>query len=316
MATITVFGGTGFLGRHIVWSLAKTGAAIRIATRRRDRAYFLRPAGTVGQVVPWACDVNDDASVAAALHGADIAINLTGTLKPSGKTTFQSLHVAAAERIAKAAKDLDLFIHVSAEGLSPSAPSAYARSKAEGEARVRAACPGAVILRPSLVFGPEDNFFNMFAAIAQMSPVLPLVGGGRTRVQPVYVGDVAKAVHKLVADPEPAKYQGRVYELAGPQAYTIRELVETMKAATHQTACLVSVPVPLAKLMGCVTGLFPGRLPTVDQVRMLESDWLPDPELPGLKDLGIAPATVESVLPAYLALYRPGGRFAEKRQAS
>lgn len=316
--TITIFGGTGFLGRHIVWALAKTGATIRIATRSPQHAYFLRPAGTVGQVVPVFCNIRDDASVAAVLKGATHAINLVGILNQSGKNTFYRLHVEAAERIAKAcrANDVALLVHVSALSASLDAPSKYSQSKAQGENKVIHTFPRSVILRPSVIFGPEDTFFNMFASMARFSPMLPLIGGGHTKFQPVYVGDVAKAVRNILEDREAEKYYGQIYEVGGPKTYTFRELMEAMKSCTQQSVFLASVPVPIAKVMGMVGGLLPGKPLTVDNVRTLEKDSIIQPGTPGLKELGVEPTGLEAVLPTYLSHYRPGGKFAQKRQAS
>jgi uncharacterized protein YbjT (DUF2867 family) len=316
--TITVFGGTGFLGRHVIWALAKTGATIRVATRSPQHAYFLRPAGDVGQVVPVFCDVRDDAAVAAVLKGATHAINLVGILNETGRNTFYRIHVEAAERIAKAcrANDLEMLIHVSALGASLDAPSKYAKSKAQGENKVVHAFSRSVILRPSIVFGPEDNFFNMFASMARISPFLPLIGGGHTKFQPVYVGDVARAVCNILEDPMIEKYYGQIYELGGPRTYSFRELLETMKECTRQDVWLTSIPVPLAKLMGFFASALPGKPLTVDKVRALSKDNVIEPGSPGLVQLGVTPTGLEGILPTYLSQYRPGGVFAEKKQIS
>lgn len=316
--TITVFGGTGFLGRHIIWQLAKTGARIRVATRSRSRAYFLRPAGDVGQVTPVFCDVNDDASVAAALKGATHAVNLVGILAEKGKSTFMRIHVEAAERIARAAREenLELLVHISALGVSAEAKSAYARSKAEGESKAIHAFSRTVILRPSVVFGPEDHFFNLFAAMARASSLLPLIGGGKTRFQPVYVGDVAKAVANIVKSPDPENYDGQIFELGGPRAYTFRELLDLMKEYTRLEANYISLPFPAAKLLGFFASILPNPPLTVDQVRSLQGDSVIEENSPGLKELGVEATAAESVLPTYLDKFCPGGRFGEKKQAS
>lgn len=316
--TITVFGGTGFLGRHIIWALAKTGATIRVATRSPKHAYFLRPAGDVAQVVPVFCDIRNDDSVTSVLKGADFAINLVGILNESGRNTFFRIHVEAAERIAKAcrANDLELLVHVSGLSASQDAVSKYSRTKAQGESKAIHAFPRTVVLRPSVVFGPEDNFFNMFAAMARVMPCLPLIGGGRTKFQPVYVGDVAKAVENIVTDPLLEKYFGQIYELGGPKTYSFRELLEAMKACTRQDVFLAPVPAPLAKIMGFFGGILPGKPLTVDQVRTLQRDSVVDPGAPGLKELGVEPTGLDAILPTYLAQYRPGGQFAEKKKAS
>jgi NADH dehydrogenase len=316
--TITVFGGTGFLGRHIIWALAKTGAIIRVATRSPYHAYFLRPAGDVAQVVPVFCDIRNDDSVNQVMKGASHAINLVGILNESGRNTFYRIHVEAAERIAKAAKanNVELLVHVSALGASNDAPSRYGKSKAQGESKVIHAFPRSVVLRPSVVFGPEDNFFNMFAAMARISPFLPLIGGGRTKFQPVYVGDVAQAVNNILTDPAQEKYFGQIYELGGPRVYSFRELLEAMKGCTRQDVRLAPVPVPVAKLMGFFASILPGKPLTVDQVRSLQKDNVIEAGTPGLKELGVDPTGLDAILPTYLSQYVPGGKFAKKRQAS
>lgn len=316
--TITVFGGTGFLGRHIIWALAKSGARIRVATRSPQQAYFLRPAGDVGQVVPVFCDIRNDDSVNAVLKGANEAINLVGVLNESGRNTFFRIHVEAAERIAKAcrANNLDLLVHMSALGASLDAPSKYAKSKAQGENKVVHAFARSVILRPSVVFGPEDHFFNMFASMARISPCLPLIGGGQAKFQPVYVGDIAKAVYNILADTMPEKYYGQIYELGGPRVYTLREIMETVREMTHRNVALAPIPVPVAKLMGFFAGILPGKPLTVDKVRTLARDNVIEAGTPGFRNLGVEPTGIEAILPSYLEQYRPGGRFGDRKQAS
>lgn len=312
--TVTVFGGTGFLGRHIIWQLAKTGARIRVATRSPSRAYFLRPAGTVGQITPFHCDVTNDASVALALKDADVAINLIGILSESGRSTFRRLHVDVAERIARQSKfaGLDLLLHVSALDADANGASNYCRTKAEGEAAVLRGFDRTVIFRPSVVFGPEDRVFNMFAEMARKSPVLPLISGGRKKFQPVYVGDIARAAAHIVADPDAEKYLGHVYTLTGPETVNFRELLETMRKYTRQKFGFISLPAPIAKLLGAVLGLLPNPLLTVDQVRTLSTDSLAPAGTSGLEALGVAPTAMETILPRYLSQYWPGGRFANK----
>jgi len=312
--TVTVFGGTGFLGRHIIWQLAKTGARIRVATRSPSRAYFLRPAGTVGQITPFHCDVTNDASVALALKEADVAINLIGILAESGRSTFKRMHVEVAERIARQSKfaGVDLLLHVSALDADAAAASTYCRTKAEGEAAVQRAFDRTVIFRPSVVFGPEDRIFNLFAEMARKLPMLPLVAGGRKMFQPVYVGDIARAAAHIVGDPDAEKYLGQVYTLTGPETISFRELLETMRKYTRQKFSFLPLPSPLAKLIGAVLGFFPHPLLTVDQVRILSA---PGPVItgaPGLAALGVAPTAMETILPSYLSQYWPGGRFANK----
>jgi len=314
---ITVFGGTGFLGRHIIWQLAKTGATIRVATRNPHRAYFLRPAGSVGQIVPVGCDINNEKSVATVMQGADFAVNLVGILNEKGRSTFKRVHVEAAERIAQQAKfaNVQLLVHFSALGTSANAPSAYGRSKAAGEDAVIHAFSRSVVLRPSVVFGPEDDFFNKFASMARKSPALPLIGGGKTKFQPVYVGDIARAVLNIIADPDTSKYDGHIFELAGPATYSFRQLLQTMTGVTKQDVALVSLPVPVAKLMGVFGALLPKPPLTVDQVRVLASDNIAGEGSAGLKALGVEPTGLESILPSYLSQYWPGGRFAGEKRA-
>lgn len=314
---ITVFGGTGFLGRHIIWQLAKTGATIRVATRMPKRALFLKPAGTVGQVIPFFCDINDDASVRTVMAGATHAVNLVSILNQCGKNTFQRVNVDAAERVARIANEeqLDTLIHVSALGTSSDSLSEYARSKAEGEKRARAAFSRTVTLRPGVVFGPEDNFFNRFAAMARIAPALPLIGGGRTKLQPVYVGDVAQAVLNIIASPDIEKFDGKVFELAQGRAYTFRELMDVMQAQTGQTRGYISLPFGIAKILGAVAGLLSGKPLTADQVKSLQRDSVATPNAPCLADLGVAATSLESILPTYLRQYRAGGAYMPKKQA-
>jgi uncharacterized protein YbjT (DUF2867 family) len=304
---ITLFGGTGFLGRHIVQALAKTGAQIRIATRSPASAYFLKPCGDVGQITPVSCNLHDAASVARALAGSTHVINLVGILFESGRiSTFDNLHHLAAQRIAQAAGEAGVrqLIHVSAIGASAQAASNYARSKAAGEAAVRRAFVDAIILRPSLVFGPEDDFFNRFARMARLSPLLPLVMGGKTRFQPVYVGDIAQAILKLVSCTEVQKHAGKTFELAGPQIMTFRALLELMLQITGRERSFMPLPAPIAKAIGVFGALCPTPPLTVDQVRSLAEDNVASGGLPGLADLGVAPTAMGGILPLYLAQYR------------
>jgi len=305
---VTVFGGSGFIGRYAVRQLARQGWRVNVAVRVAEGAKFLRTAGEVGQVTPLAVSVRDAKAVAAALAGAEAAVNLTGILYESGSQRFEAIHHQGAATIAAAAAQAGIarLVHVSAIGASPQSPAAYARSKAAGEAAVRAAFPAATILRPSVVFGPEDDFFNRFAAMALISPALPLIGGGRTRFQPVYVGDVAEAVCRALSDPATA---GQTYELGGPSVYTFKELMELMLAQIHRRRCLVPLPFGLARLKATFLQMLPAPLLTVDQVRMLERDNVVTPGVPGLAELGIQPTALDAVLPTYLDRFRAGGRF-------
>ena len=299
----TVFGGSGFIGRYAVRNLAREDWLVRAAVRRPDEALFLKTAGVVGQVTPVAANVRDRASVARALAGADTVINLVGILHEGGRQRFQAVQAEGARIIAEEAAKAGArhLIHISAIGADANSDSAYARSKAEGEAAVRQAFPGATILRPSIVFGPEDGFFNRFAQMAMLSPALPLIGGGKTRFQPVYVGDVADAVMKAIASPDAA---GRTYELAGPKVYSFAELMRLMLSEIGRKRLLVPLPFPVASLMGAVAQCLPSPPLTADQVRLLKRDNVPSAGSAGLTDLGIAPTAVEAIIPTYLDRYR------------
>jgi NADH dehydrogenase len=310
----TVFGGSGFIGRYVVTNLARAGWMVRVAVRRPDEALFLKTAGVVGQVTPVAANVRDRASVARAVAGADAVVNLVGILHEGGAQKFATVHAEGAKTIAEEAARAGTrhFVQISAIGADANSSSAYARTKAAGEAAVRQAFPSAVILRPSIVFGAEDGFFNRFARMAQLAPALPLIGGGKTRFQPVYVGDVAAAVVKAIETPEAA---GRTYELAGPKIYSFAELMRIVLHETGRKRALVPLPFPIARLIGCVAQgatsavnavvpILPGPALTVDQVRQLKRDNLPSAGSAGLSDLGITPTGVEAVIPTYLDRYR------------
>jgi NADH dehydrogenase len=306
---VTVFGGTGFLGRHTVRALAKAGHRIRVAVRYPNKGFFLPPYGTVGQIVLARCNVCEADEVRAAVQGAGAVVNLTGILYQSGEQSFEHLHIDAAEAIAQAAKDTGAktLVHVSAIGADKDAAASYAASKGEGEARVRAAFPNAAIVRPSIVFGPEDDFFNRFAGLARFLPGLPLIGGGKTRFQPVFVGDVAAAIAKLADDPA---LGGKTYELGGPTIYTFKELMQIVLEETGRSRMLVPVPFALATLKAMFLQFLPGRLLTPDQVTLLRSDNVvtgPDT----LAALGIPPSSVEAEVPAYLWRYRAKGQYEE-----
>jgi NADH dehydrogenase len=279
---VTVFGGSGFIGRYIVRRLAAEGWVVRVAVRDPVGAAFLKTAGNVGQVVPMRIDLAADNSVVeAAIAGADAVINLVGILHERGRYTFQAIHADA--RLAAGA-GASRFVQISAIGADRNAPAAYARSKAEGEAGVRAAFPGATIFRPSIVFGPEDHFFNRFARMARYSPALPLIGGGVTRFQPVYVGDVAEAIIRALHDDHAP---GQVYELGGPRIYTFRALMELMLAELRRHRGLIPLPFWMAELLGMVLQLLPVPPLTRDQVRLLRQDNVTTPGVPGLRELGI-----------------------------
>jgi NADH dehydrogenase len=306
---VTVFGGTGFVGRHTVRALAKAGHRIRVAVRYPNKGFFLPPMGTVGQIALVKCDVCEADQVAAALRGADAAVNLAGVLVSRGEQSFEALHVEAAQSIAKAAQDAGVrtLVHVSAIGADKEAPSHYAASKGEGEARVREAFPGATILRPSLVFGAEDDFFNRFAALARVLPALPLIGGGHTKFQPVFVGDVAAAVARSVADPG---FAGKTYELGGPTVYSFKDLMQIVLRETGRNRMLVPLPFPLASLKAMFLQFLPGTLLTPDQVTLLKSDNVVT-GADTLAAFGIVPTSVEAEVPAYLWRFRAKGQYEE-----
>jgi NADH dehydrogenase len=291
--------------------LAKTGATIRIATRDPEKVLLLKPMGDVGQIVPVPCSQRSDASVAKAIGRSDVIINLTGILFEKGRDTFQSVHVEAAARMARLAKEAGIkyFLHMSALGADEQATSHYGRSKAAGEEAVRTFFPGAVIFRPSIVFGPEDNFFNKFAAMARISPALPLIGGGATKFQPVYVGDVADAMSRAL---ENKQCCGQLYELGGPQTYSFRELLEVMLHEINRKRYLVNMPWGLAKLKAAFLELMPQPLLTRDQVDLLKRDNVVSSGTKTFRDLGIHPTALELVLPTYLGRFRSAGRSARK----
>ncbi|HEX4077842.1 MAG TPA: complex I NDUFA9 subunit family protein [Rhizomicrobium sp.] len=305
---VTVFGGSGFLGRYVVRALARAGHRIRVGVRQPNLANFLPPMGHVGQIQLVRADVTDADALARAMRGADAAINLVGILYESGRQRFESVHAGAAGKIGAAARaqGVSSLVHISAIGASPDSPSLYARSKAQGEARLREAFSTAAILRPSIIFGPEDDFFNRFAALARLSPALPLIGGGHTRFQPAYVCDVAEAVARCVADEQT---RGVTYELGGPTVYTFKQLIELVLAETNRRRLLIPIPFPLAMLKASLLELLPKPLLTRDQVRLLQQDNVVSPGARGFADLGIEPDAVESIIPSYLWRFRSEGQF-------
>ena len=315
--TAVVFGGGGFIGRHLVRRLGKAGMVVRVPSRHPTRLSFLRTAGVVGQIVPELVGPLDDEELAATIQRADIVINLIGILAENSRNSFDRVHAKLPGRIAAAAATAGVkhLVHVSAIGADAHSASAYARSKAAGEEAVRAAFPQATIVRPSIVFGPEDGFFNRFARMAVLSPALPLIGGGKTLFQPVFVGDVAKAFARILADPAA---DGQTYELGGPARFSFRELLEMTLREIHRRRALVPIPFPLAGLMGSAgdvaasLGLPPPL--TSDQVTLLKADNVVSGVYPGLADLGVTPTTLEAVLPLYLYRYRKGGQFADQEE--
>ncbi len=297
--TVTVFGGAGFIGRYVVRQLAVRRATVRVPTRNRDGALFLRPMGDVGQVVPVAWQPHDDASLARVVAGSTDVVNLIGILHERRKGDFEAVQGRLPGRIGEAAKAAGAhrLVQISAIGADPASPSAYGRTKAEGEAAARVAFPSAVVLRPSIVFGPEDKFFNRFAAMARLSPVLPLIGGGHTRFQPVHVDDVAAAVVAALSDPSHA---GQTFELGGPSVYTFADLMRYMLKVLGRRRLLVNLPFGVARVQGRILQLLPEPLLTVDQVEMLKRDNVAAPGAKTLTDLGIAPTPLEAVVPLYL----------------
>ena len=305
MDVVTIFGASGFVGRYVVREFARTGARIRAAVRRPERAGFLRPMGDVGQIAPVAANVRDDASVAAAVKGADAVVNLVGVLAERGRQTFAAVHAEGARRVAEAAADAGVrtLVHVSAIGADPGAQANYAATKGEGEEAARRAFPAAAIVRPSIVFGPEDDFFNRFAALARLAPALPLLGGGRTKFQPVYVGDLAKAVAAIAADP---RHQSGIHELGGPEIFSFRDLMTILLRQIGRRRLLVPVPFSVATCQAAVMERLPAPLLTRDQVKMLRSDNVISGNFPGFSELGIEPTSCASILPTYLRRYRRG----------
>jgi len=311
-ALVTVYGGSGFLGRHVVRAIARTGARMRIAVRRPELAGHLQPLGGVGQIVPVQANVRFPDSLLAAAEDADAVVNLVGILFATGKQTFKAVQDEGARHVAEAAKAAGTraLVHVSAIGADPNSKSIYARTKAAGEAAVTETFPGAVIFRPSVVFGPEDEFFNRFAALARISPILPLIGGGRTKFQPVFVGDVAQAI---VAALEGRAREPEPYELGGPQIMTMREVMERVLAYTMRSRPLLPVPFWFAKLQGAFLQWLPKPPLTVDQVRLLQTDNVVSEAAikagRTLEGLSIDPVAVASVVPDYLEQFRPRGQF-------
>lgn len=310
---VTIYGGSGFVGRYIVRRMAKDGWRVKVATRVPNEAFFVRTYGEVGQVEPVACNIRDEGSVRAALQGADAVINCVGILAERGKNSFEAVQVDGAGRIARlaAAAGIGRMVHISALGADPASASEYARTKAAGEAAVLAQMPGAVILRPSIIFGPEDEFFNRFAGMAKMGPVLPIVGA-ETRFQPVYVDDVARAA-VLAAE---GKVAPGVYELGGPDVATFRDLMAQMLGIIRAHKMVANVPTGVARLMAGGFGLieklsfgaFDAPL-TADQVRNLGHDNVVSAGARGFAEIGIEPQAMASVLPEYLWRFRPHGQF-------
>ena len=323
----TVFGGSGFVGRHIVRAFAREGWRVRVAVRRPDLAGFVRPFGVVGQIEPIQANLRYPESIEAAIEGADAVINAAGVQRQSGPQTYEAVHVAGAGALAAAAaaRGITQFVHVSGIGADAVSSNAYIASKGRSEAAVGAALPGAVILRPSVIFGPEDEFLNRFAALARGLPFLPVFGGGATRLQPVFVGDVALAALASLARPAAA---GRAYELGGPEVMTLREVMALTLSIAERRRALVSLPFGVARLVAWSTevastlslGAFPKTLTmTRDEVELLRHDNVVSAtalaEGRTLRELGVEPQGVEAIAPSYLYRFRKTGQYAARRTA-
>jgi len=318
---VTIFGGSGFVGRYVAQRMARAGWRVRVAVRRPNEAHFVRPYGVVGQVEPVFANLRDEASTKAVIRGADAVINCVGILAETGPQRFDAVQAEGAARIARIAAEEGVahLVHVSAIGADPASDSHYARSKAEGEAAVAQYFPGAVILRPSVVFGPEDQFFNRFAAMTRFSPVLPVVGA-ETRFQPVWVEDVAAAAAKAaMGEAEPG-----IYELGGPEVASFRELMQRMLRVIRRRRLILALPFWLARIMAgaldaaqtVTLGLFTNGVLTSDQVRNLRRDNVVATAARGFADLGIDPMPMQAVLDSYLYPYRPSGQYAEMKDSA
>ena len=314
---VTVFGGSGFVGSQVVRALARQGARVRVAVRQPHLAHTMRLLGDVGQIEVVQANIRNPASVSRALEGASAAVNLVGLLYESGRQKFQSVHAMGSRNVAKAAREMGVgvLVQMSAIGADEASEAKYARTKAMGEAAVREEFPKAIIIRPSIIFGQGDGFFNLFAQMAVFSPVLPLIGGGHTKFQPVFVGDVAKAIALVITDPEAA---GKTYELGGPGVFSFREILELINAQTERNRMLVPLPFPIANLIGKVgqlaslVALTPPL--TSDQVELLKTDNVASGGFPGLSDLGLTATPVEAILPTYLYRFRKGGQYADETE--
>ncbi|MBN8629720.1 MAG: complex I NDUFA9 subunit family protein [Rhodobacterales bacterium] len=312
---VTIIGGSGFVGRYIARRLAKDGWRVRVACRRPNEALFVRPYGVPGQVEPVACNIRDDASVRAVIRGADAVVNCVGTFRKMGKNNFDAVQVEGAARVARiaAAEGVAQLVQISSIGADPASDSDYSRTKGEGEAAVLAAFPGVVILRPSVIFGTEDHFFNRFAAMTRMGPILPIVGAN-TKFQPVHVDDVARAAVKGVT----GEAAPGVYELGGPESDSLRGLMDRMLKVIQRRRAVINLPFFFARIVGfgfdmieAVTlGLIENKILTRDQVRSLAHDNVVATGARGFADLGITPTAMEAVLPEYLWRYRPSGQYA------
>ncbi len=310
---VTIYGGSGFVGRYIARRMAKAGWRVRVAVRHPNEALFVKPYGVVGQVEPVFCNIRDDASVRHVMLGADAVVNCVGILAEAGKNSFDAVQAEGAERIARIAAEQSVakMVQVSAIGASDTSDSTYAQTKAQGEAGVLAHMPDAVILRPSIIFGAEDQFFNRFASMTRLGPVLPVVGAD-TLFQPVYVDDVAQAAEVALT----RKVEPGIYELGGPEVATFHKLMQTMLMVIHRRRAIVNIPFFFARIMGFMfdmmntlsLGLIPAQI-TRDQVRNLAHDNVVSDGAMGFAELGITPVAMEAVLPDYLWRFRPSGQY-------
>ena len=318
---VTILGGSGFVGRYVARRMAKAGWRVRVATRRPNERLYVRTYGSVGQVEPVLCNIRDDASVRAAIAGADAVVNCSGILTESGKNTFDAVLNEGAGRVALVAAEagVSALVHVSAIGADAHSDSDYARSKGEGEAAVRAAFPDAVILRPSIIFGTEDEFFNRFAGMTRFSPLLP-ISGGDTRFQPVYVDDVAQAAAKAAL----GDVAGGIYELGGPDVETFRELIQRMLTEIRRNRVIFNMPGFMARTVArCLNvaqfltaGLFANTTLTLDQIKNLGRDNVVAEDANGFAALGVEPTPMELILPGYLWRFRPTGQYTAMREAA
>ncbi|NNL18020.1 MAG: complex I NDUFA9 subunit family protein [Boseongicola sp.] len=317
---VTIYGGSGFVGRYIAQRMARQGWRVRVAVRRPNDAHFVKPYGVVGQVEPVFCNIRDDDSVAAVMTGADAVINCVGTFDAKGKNNFDAVQHEGAERIARvaAANGVERMVHISAIGASTDAPSRYGRTKAMGEEAILASMPNAVILRPSVVFGPEDQFFNRFASMARLSPMVPLFGS-ETKFQPVYVDDVAEAAELGATGGAPPG----IYELGGPEVASFRDLIQTMLGVIRRRRLVIGFPFWTGRILATVTGalstLTGGLAPqpvTKDQLLDLSRDNVVGADAKGLGALGISPTSLDAILPTYLWMFRPSGQYAELKESA
>ncbi len=305
---VTIIGANGFVGRQVVRELAKTGVRIRAAVRRPNEAILLRTMGDVGQIQLVQANIRDTASLNVAINGADAVVNLAGTITSGGKQTFRAVHEQGAENVARlcAEQGVKQLVHMSALGADIRSASKYSQSKIRGEKEVHDLFPGATIVRPSVIFGPEDNFFSRFAMLAKVLPVLPLVGGGQTKFQPVDVDDVADAIVAILAKPDSA---GQTYEIGGPRVWTLEEVYTFVLKTTHRSRMLISLPFAMAKFASLFLQMLPGHILRPDQVNMLREDNVVSDDAMTLADLGITPQPAETIMPKYLMRYRKAGAY-------